>query len=36
VMKLEDISPDEIVKLEIATGDPLMYECSEGKIQRTV
>ena len=35
VMKLEDISPDEIVKLEIATGDPLMYECSEGKIQRT-
>ena len=36
VMKIEDISPDEIVKLEIATGDPLMYECSEGKIQRTV
>ena len=36
VMKLEDISPNEIVKLEIATGDPLMYECSEGKIQRTV
>lgn len=36
VMKLEDISPDEIVKLEIATGDPLMYVCSEGKIQRTV
>jgi 2,3-bisphosphoglycerate-dependent phosphoglycerate mutase len=36
VMKLEDISPDEIVKLEIATGDPLMYECSEGKIERTV
>jgi len=36
VMKLEDISPDEIVKLEIATGDPLMYECSEGKIQRTI
>ena len=35
VMKLEDISPNEIVKLEIATGDPLMYECSEGKIQRT-
>ena len=35
VMKIEDISPDEIVKLEIATGDPLMYECSEGKIQRT-
>lgn len=36
VMKLEDISPDEIVKLEIATGDPLTYECSEGKIQRTI
>ena len=36
VMKLEDISPDEIVKLEIATGDPPMYECSEGKIQRTI
>ena len=36
VMKLEDISPDEIVKLEIATGDPLTYEISEGKIQRTV
>ena len=36
VMKLEEISPDEIVKLEIATGDPLTYECSEGKIQRTI
>lgn len=36
VMKLEDISPDEIVKLEIATGDPLTYECSEGNIQRTI
>ena len=36
VMKIEDISPDEIVKLEIATGDPLTYECSEGKIQRTI
>jgi 2,3-bisphosphoglycerate-dependent phosphoglycerate mutase len=36
VMKLEDISPDEIVKLEIATGDPLTYEISEGKIQRTI
>ena len=36
VMKLEDISPDEIVKLEIATGDPLTYECSESKIQRTI
>ena len=36
VMKLEDISPDEIVKLEIATGDPLTYECSKGKIQRII
>ena len=35
VMELENISQDEIVKLEIATGDPLTYECTEGKIQRT-
>ena len=34
VMELENISQDEIVKLEIATGDPLTYECTEGKIQR--
>ena len=35
VMELEGISSDEIVKLEIATGDPLTYELSEGKIART-
>jgi 2,3-bisphosphoglycerate-dependent phosphoglycerate mutase len=35
VMELENISQEEIVKLEIATGDPLTYECTEGKIQRT-
>ena len=26
-MELEGISPDKIVGLEIATGDPLIYEC---------
>ena len=35
VMELEGISSDEIVKLEIATGDPLTYELTEGKISRT-
>ena len=35
VMELEGISSDEIVKLEIATGDPLTYEFTEGKITRT-
>ena len=35
VMELETISQDEIVKLEIATGDPLTYECSNGEIIRT-
>ena len=35
VMELEGISSEEIVKLEIATGDPLTYELSEGKITRT-
>ena len=35
VMELEEISSDEIVKLEIATGDPLAYKYSEGKIKRT-
>ena len=34
VMELEKISSDEIVKLEIATGDPLTYECSEKGIIR--
>lgn len=35
VMELEGISSDEIVKLEIATGDPLTYVLTEGKITRT-
>ena len=34
VMELEQISPEEIVRLEIGTGDPLIYECNEGKIVR--
>ena len=34
VMELEQISPEEIVKLEIGTGDPLIYECNEGKVVR--
>ena len=35
VMELEEINSDEIVKLEIATGDPLTYEYSMGNIKRT-
>ena len=35
VMELEEINSDEIVKLEIATGEPLTYEYSEGSIKRT-
>ena len=35
VMELEKISSEEIVQLEIATGDPLTYECSNGEIIRT-
>ena len=35
VMELEKINSDEIVKLEIATGDPLTYEYSMGNIKRT-
>ena len=34
VMELENISSDEIVKLEIATGDPLTYEYSNGEFVR--
>ena len=34
VMELEKISSEEIVKLEIATGDPLTYEYSNGKFVR--
>ena len=34
VMELEKISSKEIVKLEIATGDPLIYEYSNGEFVR--
>ena len=34
VMELENISSEEIVKLEIATGDPLTYEYSDGEFVR--
>lgn len=34
VMELEKISSEEIVKLEIATGDPLIYEYSDGEFVR--
>ena len=34
VMELEKISSDEIVKLEIATGDPLTYKCYDQGIIR--
>ena len=34
VMELERISSEEIVKLEIATGDPLTYEYSNGEFVR--
>jgi bisphosphoglycerate-dependent phosphoglycerate mutase len=33
-MHLENISSEEIVKLEIATGDPLIYEYSNGNFVR--
>ena len=34
VMELENISSNDIVNLEIATGVPLIYECNEGDIKR--
>ena len=34
VMELEKISSEEIVKLEIATGDPLIYEYTNGDFVR--
>ena len=34
VMQLENIDPEEIVKLEIATGDPLIYDCTHQTITR--
>ena len=35
VMELEKMSSEEIVKLEIATGDPLTYEYSNGEFFKT-
>ena len=34
IMQLENIDPEEIVKLEIATGDPLIYDCTHQTITR--
>ena len=34
VMELEEISPEEIVKLEISTGVPLIYKYKENNIER--
>jgi len=34
VMQLENIDPEEIVKLEIATGDPLIYDCTHQTITK--
>ena len=34
VMQLENIGPEEIVKLVIATGDPLIYDCTHQTITR--
>ena len=34
VMEIEKISPDEIVKIEISTGVPLVYKYSENEIER--
>ena len=34
VMQLENIDPEEIVNLEIATGDPLIYDCTHQTITR--
>ncbi len=34
IMELEGISPEEIVKLEVATGDPIVYTCSDNEINR--
>ena len=34
VMHIEEISPEEITKLEIPTGVPMYYEFDNGKISR--
>ena len=33
-MKIESISPLEIVKLEIETGKPICFSCEDGKVVR--
>ena len=35
VMRIEKISPEEIVKIEIATGEPIFYKCQNKKFIRT-
>ena len=32
IMKIESISPLEIVKLEIDTGKPIYFSCEDGKV----
>ena len=34
IMKIESISPVEIVKLEIETGKPICFSCEDGKVAR--
>ena len=34
IMKIESISPLEIVKLEIKTGKPICFSCEDGKVAR--
>ncbi len=34
VMHLDDLSPDEVVKLEIPTGEPILYSFEDGKWQK--
>jgi len=36
VMDIEKLSPEEVVSLEIATGDPLVYEYSGGAFQKAL
>ena len=36
VKHLEEISEEKIVKLEIATGEPIFYEFINGKVQKIV
>ena len=35
VMSIEKISPEEIVKIEIATGEPIFYKCQNKEFIRT-